>query len=147
MSETASMGATRPVGGPSTDVNQQNATQPVESPGAGTATQPVEAPGAGPEVLLSGTSSAVQSDNEEDLQSEPGSPAGDNLRYGSPDKDVSCDQELSEEASYRETIRGLRSFMGWHKIPEFDSVSSSDDNPFAGSRVQPTGKVCEVACR
>ena len=31
--------------------------------------------------------------------------------------------------------------MGWHKIPEFDSVSSSDDNPFAGSRVQPTGKV------
>ena len=31
--------------------------------------------------------------------------------------------------------------MGWHKIAEFDSVSSSDDNPFAGSRVQPTGKV------
>ena len=31
--------------------------------------------------------------------------------------------------------------MGWHKIPEFDSVSSSDDNQFAGSQVQPTGKV------
>ena len=31
--------------------------------------------------------------------------------------------------------------MGWHKIPEFDHVSSSDDNPFVGSRVQPTGKV------
>ena len=31
--------------------------------------------------------------------------------------------------------------MGWHQIPEFDSVSSSVDNPFAGSRVQPTGKV------
>ena len=31
--------------------------------------------------------------------------------------------------------------MGWHKIPEFDSVSSSDDNSFAGSQVQPTGKV------
>ena len=31
--------------------------------------------------------------------------------------------------------------MGWHQIPEFDSVSSADDNPFAGSRVQPTGKV------
>ena len=31
--------------------------------------------------------------------------------------------------------------MGWHNIPEFISVSSSDDNPFAGSRVQPTGKV------
>ena len=31
--------------------------------------------------------------------------------------------------------------MGWHQIPEFDSVSSADNNPFAGSRVQPTGKV------
>ena len=31
--------------------------------------------------------------------------------------------------------------MGWHKVPEFETVSSSDDNPFAGSRVQPTGKV------
>ena len=56
-------------------------------------------------------------------------------------KMFSGDQELSEEASYRETIRGVRSFMRWHKITEFDSVSSSDDNPFAGSRVQPTGKV------
>ena len=123
------------------DEIQQNATQPVEAPGARTATQPVEAPGAGPEVLLSGTSRAVQSDREEDLQSQPGSPVGDNFRYGSPDKEDSSDQELSEEASYRETIRGVRSFMGWHKIPEFDSVSSSDDNPFASSRVQPTGKV------
>ena len=95
----------------------------------------------GREVLLSGTGSAVQSDSGEELQSEPGSPAGDNFRYGSPDKDDSSDQELSEEASYRETIRSVRSFMGWHKIPKFDSVSSSDDNPFASSRVQPTGKV------
>ena len=63
-----------------------------------------------------------------------------NDRYGSPDRDDTGDQDLSEDASYRETIRGLR-FMGWHKIPEFDRVSSSDDNSFAGSRVQPTGKV------
>ena len=40
-----------------------------------------------------------------------------------------------------ETIRGIRSFMGWHKVPEFESVSSSDDNPFAGSSTQPTGTV------
>ena len=63
-----------------------------------------------------------------------------NFRDSSPDRkltrDESADQELSEEASYRETIRGVRSFMGWHKVPEFESVSSSDDNPFAGSRVQ-----------
>ena len=59
------MSATRPVEGPGTDVSQQNATQPVEAPSAGTATQPVEAPVAGPEVLLSGTGSDVQSDREE----------------------------------------------------------------------------------
>ena len=143
-------------------VIQQNATQPVEAPSAGMATQPVEAPGAGPEVLLTGSGSAALhaeqtltsgktvestggSDSEEDLQSEPGSPVDGNFRYDSPDRDLnrdeSADQELSEEASYRETIRGVRSFMGHHKIPELDSVSSSDDNPFAGSRVQPTGKV------
>ena len=52
------------------------------------------------------------------------------------------DQDLSEDANYRETIRGVRSFMGWHQIPDYDSTSSSlDDNPFAGSRAKPTGKV------
>ena len=63
---------------------------------------------------------------------------------GSPDRDDKVDQDLPEEANYRETIRGVRSFMGWHQIPDFDStssVSSLDDNPFASSRVKPTGKV------
>ena len=51
------------------------------------------------------------------------------------------DQELSAEQSYRETLRGVRSFMAWNDIPEFDSASSSqDDNPFTGSRSQ-TSKV------
>ena len=126
------------------------------------ATQPVEAPGADPDVLLSGTGDAalsvdqtltggrtVQStsgsEREDEQQSEPGFSLEVNFWYGSPDRnltrDESADQELSEEASYRETIRGMRSFMGWLKVREFESVSSSDDNPFAGSRVQPTGKV------
>ena len=147
---TASKSATSPVEGPSTSVvTQQTATQPVEAPGAWTATQPVEAPGAVPEALLTGTGNAALhaeitgSDSEEELQSEPGSPVDGNFRDGSPDltREESADQELSEESSYRETIRGVRSFMGWHQIPEFDSVFSADDNLFAGSRVQPTGKV------
>ena len=51
------------------------------------------------------------------------------------------DQELSAEQSYRETLRGVRSFMAWKDIPEFDSASSSqDDNPFTG-RSSLTGKV------
>ena len=80
VSEAGSKSATHPVEGPGTEVDrrgdeiQQNATQPVE------------ALGAGPEVLLSSTGSAVQSDCEDYLQSEPGSPGGDNFRYASPDK-------------------------------------------------------------
>ena len=58
VSEAASRSTTHP------DVSQQNATQCVEAAGAGTATQPVEAPGVGPELLLSGTGSAVQSGSE-----------------------------------------------------------------------------------
>ena len=39
-------------------------------------------------------------------------------------------------------MRGVGSFMNWHRVPEFETVSSTaDDNPFAGTRVQPTGKV------
>ena len=52
------------------------------------------------------------------------------------------DQELSAEQSYRETLRGVRSFMTWNDIPEFDSASSSqDDNPFTGSRSSQIDKV------
>ena len=39
-------------------------------------------------------------------------------------------------------MRGVRSFMNWYKVPEFETVSSTaDDNPFAGARVRPTSKV------
>ena len=144
MREAVNKNATHPVEGPGTDVQQKNATQPVE------------APGAGPDFLPTGTGSAAihaeftGSDSEEELQSEPGSPVDGNVWDDSPDltKNASADQELSEESSYRETIRDVRSFMGWHQIPEFDSVSSADNNPFAGSRAPPTGKVsCQVTGR
>ena len=129
--EAVNKSATRPVEGPGTDVKQKNVTQPVEAPGAGTATQPVETPGAGPDVLPTSTGSAALhaefpgSDSEEEPQSEPGSPVDGNVRDGSPDvtRDESTDQELSEESTYRDTIRGVRSFMGWHQIPEFSIVS------------------------
>ena len=117
---------------------QQNATQPV----AGTATQPVEAPVAGPEVLL--TSTGVQSDSDGDLHSEPGSPVYDNFQDSSPKISPEMRQLIRnslEETSYRETIGGVRSLIGWYQIPEFDRVSSADDNHFAGSQVQPTRKV------
>ena len=52
------------------------------------------------------------------------------------------DQTLSEDQNYRETMRGIRSYMGWTDIPDIDTTTStSDDNPFAGPRTQSTGKV------
>ena len=150
--QDVSKSATRPVQSPGTsDV----ATQPLQAPGAETATQPLQAPGAGPEVLptsndpaqldqsLSGGRTAEiagESESEPELDREPASPASANTQGELPED--STDQDLSEEANYRETIRGVRSFKGWHQIPDFDSASSSlDDNPFASSRVKPTGKV------
>ena len=136
----------------------QTATQPLQAPGAGTATQPLQAPGAGPEVLptsndpvqldqsLSGGRTveiAGESESEPELNREPASPASANAQGELPED--STDQELSEEANYRETIIGVRSFMGWHQLPDFDSASSSlYDNPFAGSRVEPTSKVSKL---
>ena len=53
-----------------------------------------------------------------------------------------ADQTLSEEQNYRETMRGIRSYMGWGHIPDIDSaLSSSEDNPFAAPKQQPAGKV------
>ena len=162
--QDVSKSATRPVQGPGTSgiatqplqaPGAEIATQPLQAPSAGTATQPPQAPGAAPEVLptgydttqldqsLSGGRSAEiagESESEAEMDGEPASPASANAQ-GELSED-STDQDLSEEANYRETIRGVRSFMGWHQIPDFNSASSSlDDNPFAGSRVKPTGKV------
>ena len=52
------------------------------------------------------------------------------------------EQSLSEEQSHRETMRGIRSYMGWTHIPDIESAAgSSDDNPFAGPKMQTQGKV------
>ena len=124
----------------------QTATQPLGAPGAGIATQPVHVPGSFPEVQPTGdVDLSAASDSEADQCSETGSLDGDIHRDRSADKDASRDDpetEPTEEANYRETMRGVRSFMNWHRVPEFETVSSTaDDNPFAGTRVQPTGKV------
>ena len=52
------------------------------------------------------------------------------------------DQSHSEEQTYRETMRGLWSYIGWSHIPDLDtSATTSDDNPFAGPKTQVPGKV------
>ena len=134
------------VEGPGTDVSQQNATQPVEAPGTGMATQPVEVPGTGlrfclPVPVLLPCSLTVRKICRVSLV-----PPWMTTSGTAPQTEISPGmrmlmQELSEEASYRDTIKGVRLFMGWYQISEFDRMSSADDNPFAGSRVQPKGKV------
>ena len=52
------------------------------------------------------------------------------------------DQSLSEEQSFRETMRGIRSYMDWNYIPDIDSgTTTSEDNPFAGPKLHTPGKV------
>ena len=72
------------------------------------------------------------------MDGEPASPASVHIQGDLPED--ATDQDFSEDAHYRETIRGVRSFMGWHQIPDHSS-SSLDDNPFAGSRTKPADKV------
>ena len=52
------------------------------------------------------------------------------------------DQIPSAEQTYQETMRGIRSYMGWTNIPDVDSSNTaSDDNPFSGPKVPVPGKV------
>ena len=60
----------------------------------------------------------------------------------SDDQDfVESDQPNSEEQTYRETMSGIRSFMGWSHVPDMESSNPSDDNPFAGPKVPVPNKV------
>ena len=51
------------------------------------------------------------------------------------------DQPLSQEQTYRETMRGICSFMAWSHVPDIDSSANTEDNPFAGPKTPVTGKV------
>ena len=52
------------------------------------------------------------------------------------------DQTPSAEQTYRETMRCIRSYMGWTNIPDVDSSNTaSDDNPFSGPKVPVPGKI------
>ena len=63
----------------------------------------------------------------------------------SEDQDVTVtdqDQHLSEEQTYRETMRGICSFMGWSHITDMDSVTNtSEDNRFPSPKTAVSGKV------
>ena len=149
-----------------------SATRPVQAPSAGTENLPTDQDASLPFTAdrnLTGGRSDLQSPVPAKKHSvttcpavsveEPASEAGNVTDWSSSIADegevsdlestglgqeelLEGDQELSAEQSYRETLRGVRSFMAWNDIPEFDSASSGpDDNPFTGNRSSQTGKV------
>ena len=141
-----------------------SATQPVEAPGTDTETLPADqepvfspttrenpqllppvlpvTPGAiptGPTVSVEEPEQEVDSDRSSHSPDE--GELSDRESIHEQEEIMEGDQELSAEQSYRETLRGVRSFMAWNDVPEFDSASSSqDDNPFTGNRGSQTGK-------
>ena len=60
-----------------------------------------------------------------------------------PEQDSNdTDCAISEDQNYRETVRGVRAFMGWSHIPDLEySATTRADNPWIGHRSQPVGKV------
>ena len=92
---------------PRGDEIQQNATQPVEAPGAGTATQPVKAPGAGPEVLPSGTGDAALSADQTLTSLElPSVPVGPRVKMNSIVRPVPSWKETTGMVPQPETSPG-----------------------------------------
>ena len=90
----------------------------------------------------------MDTDSDSDLSDRP--PLDIFMEQGklsNQDPDVTVtdpDQTLSEEQTYREKIKGIRPFMGWTHIPDMDTdTSTADDNPFAGPKAQPAGKVSD----
>ena len=163
--------ATQPVEAPGALPGNQlmnpvvSATQPVEAPGTDTESLPADqqltlstttgvrsqlhspVPTMNPSVASTGPTVTVE-EPEEEVPSDRSSHSPDEGELSDRESVqeqedfIEGDQELSAEQSYRETLRGVRSFMAWNDIPEFDSASSSqDDNPFTGSRASQTGKV------
>ena len=51
------------------------------------------------------------------------------------------EQTISEEQTYWETMKGIRSYIGWPHVPDMDSSNPSDDNPFAGPKAPVLSKV------
>ena len=52
------------------------------------------------------------------------------------------ERAISEHQNYRETLRGVCTFMGWTPIPDLEySPASRTDNPWVGHRAHPVGKV------
>ena len=90
--------------------------------------------------------SSLESDADSDISDRP--PVELFVEEGElSDEQKLTEQDLpsSEEQTYRETMRGIRSFMGWTHVLDVDSSNPSDDNPFADPKAPAPSKVCTFA--
>ena len=65
----------------------------------------------------------LDSDSGGDPVIRPNNALDEEGELSDPDNDPTAtdtDQALSEEQTYRETVRGIRSFLGWTHIPDMD---------------------------
>ena len=75
--------------------------------------------------------SSMDTDTDSDLSDRP--PVDLFVEEGElsdPDQDPSTDpdQTLSEDQTYRETLRGIRSYMGWNQIPDIESTTATGED-------------------
>ena len=103
--------------------------------------RPSGAAGSASPTLQKDSISSLDSDSESQISDIP--PVELFAEEGEFSDDQFCEQELptSEEQTYRETMSGIRSFMGWSHIPDMDSSNPSDDNPFAGPKAPVPSKI------
>ena len=130
-------------GKPSTDSHRPS-TLPAEASDHPTSDRPYSSTGSLSPTPLKGRKdsiSSVDSDSQSQFSDTP--PVELFVEEGDLSDDQEFDQELptSEEQTYRETMRGIRSFMGWSHVPDMDSSSPSDDNPFAGPKTPAPCKI------
>ena len=86
--------------------------------------------------------SSLESQDDSDFSDRPPVELFVEERELSEDQDFGeSEQPTSEEQTYRETMSGIRSFVGWSRVPDVDSSNLSDDNPFAGPKAPVPNKV------
>ena len=111
----------------------------------GSTSQPVIT---GPQYTSTSASFAPDSFAQPDPALSDGEPLPDRSDKESGEEGELSDTEVNEkneEINYRETVRSVRSFLGWSHIPDFEaSASDADnrsDNPWKGKHPRRSGKV------
>ena len=87
-----------------------------------------------PSFSLAGTAHSQDPDSDLEPQTSTAHPMeGEVFDQEAILPEQELDEQVSEEQTYWSTIRGVRSFMGWKQVPEFESSSSYDNNQYQDS--------------